>query len=100
MSLDLKKLHKLRDKGFVNLYTDQRTRWVEMVNKAKDYAMTIVAGGERIRPGDVAGIIQHAISVDPFFEAHVKGRHLTQNYWVSHFADYILDQAYPPRPIH
>jgi hypothetical protein len=70
-----------------------------MVDNAKDYAKTFIIQGERIRPGDVSDVLQNAIRVDPDFENHVKTKGLLQKYWVAYFADYILDQVYPPQPI-
>jgi hypothetical protein len=67
-----------------------------MVSNAKDYAKTFIKEGERIRPGDIAEILQNALRVDPRFEAYIKVKRLQQKYWVVYFADYILDQVFPP----
>ena len=99
MSLTLEKLHRLRDKGFVDLYQEHEDKWQEMVENAKQYAITFIGENERIRPGDIAEVIQNAVKVDLGFENHVKGRGLQQKYWVSFFADYILDRTYPPPEI-
>jgi hypothetical protein len=99
MSLTLERLHRLRGKGFEKLYTDHETKWMEMVANAKEYAKTFIGEGEKIRPGDVAEILQNALKVDPDFEAYVKSKGLQQKYWVSWFSDYILDQIFPPAPI-
>ena len=99
MSLTLEKLHRLRGKGFDELYTEQDAKWEEMVENAKEYAKTFIAEDEKVRPGDVAEIIQNAIKVDPHFESHVKNKGLQQKYWVTFFADYIMDRAYPPPEI-
>jgi hypothetical protein len=96
MSLTLERLHRLRGKGFEKLYTDHEIKWKEMVSNAKDYAKTFIKEGERIRPGDVAEILQNALRVDPHFEAYIKAKGLQQKYWVVYFADYILDQVFPP----
>jgi hypothetical protein len=54
-----------------------------------------VGAGEKVRVGDVVEIVQNAIRIDPEFEAHVKGKTLTQKYWVLYFAEYIIDRVYP-----
>jgi len=70
-----------------------------MVSNAKDYAKTFIKEGEKIRPGDVAEILQNALRVDPNFEAFIKKQGLQQKYWVVYFADYILDQVFPSQQI-
>ena len=40
-----------------------------MVSNAKDYAKTFIGEGEKIRPGDVAEVLQNALRVDPHFES-------------------------------
>ena len=99
MSLTLERLHRLRSKGFETLYTKHETKWTEMVSNAKDYAKTFIGPGEKIRPGDVAEILQNALRVDPDFESYVKEKGLQQKYWVTYFSDYVLDQVFPPAPI-
>ncbi len=99
MSLTLEKLHRLRSKGFEQLYQNHEAKWEEMVENAKEYAKTFIGQNEKVRPGDVADILHNAIKVDPDFENHVKNRGLQQKYWVSFFADYVLEQSYPPPEI-
>jgi hypothetical protein len=95
MSLDTEKLHRLKGKGFPELYNTHPNKWKEMVDKARDYAQTCVGDGEKVRVGDVATIVQNAIKIDPEFESFVKGKSLTQKYWVTWFAEYLIDQIYP-----
>jgi hypothetical protein len=95
MSLDTEKLHRLKGKGFYELHGGQPEKWQEMVDKARDYAQTCVADGERVRIGDVVAVVQNAIRIDPAFEKHLNGKGLTQKYWVTWFAQYIIDQVYP-----
>jgi hypothetical protein len=66
-----------------------------MVEKARDYADTCVAAGEKVRIGDVVAVVQNAIKIDPEFEKHLQDNTLTQKYWVLWFAEYIIDQVYP-----
>ena len=95
MSLDTEKLHKLKGKKFDEMYQKHPDKWKEMVAKARDYAETFVAEGEKVRIGDVAAVVQNAIKIDPEFEQHLDKKSLTQKYWVIWFAEYIIDQVYP-----
>jgi hypothetical protein len=95
MSLDTEKLHRLKGKGFPELYTGNAKKWKEMVEKARDYAQTCVGEGEKVRLGDVITIVQNAIKIDPEFEAYVKNKSLTQKYWVVWFAEFLIEEIYP-----
>jgi hypothetical protein len=95
MSLDTEKLHRLRGKSFDALYEAHPDKWQETVNNALDYAQKCVASGEKVRIGDVVAIFQNAIRIDPTFEKHTKDKGLTQKYWVTWFAEYIIDRVYP-----
>lgn len=95
MSFDTERLHKLRSKGFDKLYSGAIPKYQEMADTALEYAKTCVPPGEKVRLGDVVAVIQNAVRIDPAFEAHVKGKKLTQKYWINYFSEYILDQVYP-----
>lgn len=95
MSLTLEIEHRLKDKGFDELYEANTDKWVEMAAKAREYTETFIGHGEAVRPGDVSENLQNGIKIDPHFEAHVKKRKLTQKYWVRFFSDYILERIYP-----
>lgn len=95
MSLTLERLHRLQGKGFNTLYDDHAAKWKEMVGKAKEYTRTFIGSDEQVRPGDIADILINAIKVDPDFEQHVKTKGLQQKYWVTYFAEFILDKVYP-----
>lgn len=99
MSLRLETIHRLRGKGFDTLYTKHSAKWNEMVAQAKAYASTYISDQETIRPGDLADILTNAMEPDPDFEGHVKGRGLTQKYWVTWFCEYVVEQVYPPPTI-
>lgn len=95
MSLDTEKLHRLLSKSFDELYDLHDAKWKEMVATARDYAQTCVGQGEKVRIGDVIAVIQNAIRIDPMFEHHIKTKSLPQKYWVTWFAEYIVDRVYP-----
>jgi hypothetical protein len=95
LSLDTEKLHRLKGKGFPELYAGSAEKWKEIVQTARNYAQTCVGEGEKVRVGDVVTIVQNAIKIDPQFEAHVKNKSLPQKYWVLWFGEYIVEQVYP-----
>ena len=94
MGLTLEIEHKLKSKGFDQLYEAQTPKWIEMASNARSYCEKFITT-ETIRPGDISENLQNAIKTDPHFEAHLKARKLSEKYWVRHFSDYILDRIYP-----
>lgn len=100
MSLDTEKLHRLKAKSFDQLYDGNRDKWNEMVENATKFAKTYLEGGaDKVRPADISAILQNSIKVDPKFELHLQTRSLQQKYWVEWFADYVVEQVYPPPDI-
>ena len=96
MSLTLEIEHRLKAKGFDELYDNNTAKWVDMATTAKTYTESFIdTDTEKVRPGDVAESLQNAIKIDPDFEAHLAVKKLTQKYWVRYFTDYILDRIYP-----
>lgn len=101
MSLTLETLRALRSKGFGDLYTRRQQKWREMVENATTYAKTFLADGDpdKLRPSDIAEVLQNALKFDPDFENHLVSRKIKEKHWVKDFADYIMDQIYPPAEI-
>ena len=97
MSLDTEKIHRLKAKKFDQLYADHKKKWDEMVEEAATYTKTyLTRPGDKPRPADIALILQISVRVDPDFEAHLEKRKLQQKYWAVLFADYMVEQVYPP----
>lgn len=99
MSLTVEILHRLRAKKFDELFTKHETKWRAMVDNAKIYAKTYIGAADKVRPADIAEVLQNALKIDPHFEKHLEDKKLGEKYWVAHFADYIMDQIYPPAKI-
>jgi hypothetical protein len=95
MSFDTDKMHKLRGKGFEQLYKKNPAKWNEIVGKARDYAKTWVGTNEKIHHGDVVSALMNAVRIEPDFEAFVKKERLPQKYWIAWFAEYLVEQIYP-----
>jgi hypothetical protein len=95
MSLDTFKLHKLVAKGFDKLYTDHKAKWDKMVEKAAESVKEGVAANETIRAGDVIATVEHGIRISTEFDNHLTLKKLTQKYWATRFAEYIVEQNYP-----
>jgi hypothetical protein len=95
MTLDTYKLHKLTAKEFDKLYKDHKAKWDKMVAKAAESVKECVAPTETIRAGDVIATVEHGIRVSREFDQHLSIKKLTQQYWATRFAEYIVEQNYP-----
>lgn len=95
MSLDTFKLHKLQAKEFDKLYVAHTEKWNKMVTKAVDGVRACVDEGAPIKAGDVVAALIHGVSISKEFENHLETQKLTQKYWASWFAEYVVEQIYP-----
>ena len=95
MSLDTYKLHKLVAKGFDTLYTDHAAKWNKMVEKAAESVKACMADNEPVRAGDVIATVEHGIRVSKEFDHHLAVKKLTQQYWATRFAEYVVEKKYP-----
>ncbi|MGB7134397.1 MAG: hypothetical protein WBD46_03875 [Acidobacteriaceae bacterium] len=95
MSIDTERLHRLKGKGFDKLYASSPEKYKGMAHTALKYAQACEPSGEQVKVGDVISVIQNAIKIDPAFEAHLKQKKLIQKFWVTYFAEYIVDQVFP-----
>jgi hypothetical protein len=95
MSLDTEQIHKLNRKGFDKLYADNPEKFAEIAQTALNYAFTCVPPGEKVRRGDVVSIVTNVIKILPSFEDHLQKRKLTEKYWQTLFAEYVLEQVFP-----
>ncbi len=95
MTLDTYKLHKLTAKGFDDLYKNHKQKWDKTVTKAAESVKECVAPNEAVRAGDVIATVEHGIRVSREFNNHLSVKKLTQQYWATRFAEYIVEQNYP-----
>ena len=94
MGLTTKKLQRLKDQGFPNLYTDNVDRWKGLLETAVSFLDRGLAVAERIRPDDLSESLHQILEVDEVFKKYTNEERLTQQYWAKDFADYIVDQVY------
>jgi hypothetical protein len=95
MSFDTDRLHRLKGKGFHDVYSEHPEKWKEMVRTARDYSKTCVPEGEKVKVGDVVAVVQNAIKIDPELEKYLNKKKLTQKFWILWYAEYIVEQTFP-----
>jgi hypothetical protein len=96
VALTALKLKSLADNGFPALYTAHQALWARKAEEA--YAFTresVVPTGQAVRPDDVLPLLESTLELVPEFYRHLETKRLTQQYWKTRFAEYILDELFP-----
>lgn len=99
MSLTTETLHRLLSKSFDKFYKDHEDKWKKCAENAATYVKSFIGEKDKPRPADVAEVLQNALKIDPDFENFASNKKLKEKYWVADFADYIIDQIYPPAEV-
>ena len=96
MALTEKTRLKLTGKGFDGLYDKYDEDWKKLANDARDLIAQRVQGGQPT-VDDIKQILQPLVELHEHFRKFM-GEHpkLTQEYWGSHFTDYLLHRVYEP----
>lgn len=93
MALTEAKKKNLEDKGFHNLYTRHREKWVALAKKSRSYAKKYITGGQEPRLDDIAKVLYPIVEVDTNFRAHQEENKARQSRFIGWFTEYIIDQA-------
>lgn len=95
MALTAEEIQNLRNASLIDFFNAHKDLYTAKAAKAYQYAKEYVdAAGEHVRVDDVAGPLILALKVGDPLIAYLARKKLTQKYWYSWFADYILDQLW------
>jgi len=95
MALTAAKVKDLEDKGFVDLFDDHRALWETKAHEAYAYASIFVTPtGEPVRPDDVLELLVPALVLVEEFRDFLDDNRLTQKYWRTYFAEFVLDRLW------
>ncbi len=97
MALTQKKLQALRGKSLLELFDQHRNPWLEKAQSAYQYVDHNLPAGERPRIDDVALVLAPVLGVDRVLVEYLQSKKLIQNYWVTYFCDYVLEQFWAER---
>lgn len=96
MALTEKVRLKLTGKGFDKLFNEHEADWQKLANDARELIAKRVQGGQPT-VDDIKQILQPLVELHEHFRDFMgKNPKLTQNYWGSHFTDYLLHRVYQP----
>lgn len=94
MSLTLEVEQRLEKATLVALFTDHEADWRAAAQNAVDFIRSNFPAGSTIRPDDVAKALKPVIEVNERLKKRLLDKKLTQKYWVSDFADLIIERAW------
>jgi hypothetical protein len=95
MALTALKLKQLTDHEFPDLFTRHTPLWTQKATQAYDFTRaSVVPTGQAVRPDDVLPLLESTLELVPEFYNHLDDKRLTQKYWKTRFAEYILDQLW------
>jgi hypothetical protein len=95
VALTAVKLKSLTDKDFPKLFTKHKKLWTQKGKQAYLFTKaSVVPTGQLVRPDDVLPLLESTLELVPEFYNHLAEKRLTQLYWKTRFAEYILDQLW------
>jgi hypothetical protein len=94
MALTLEAEQRLSDAGLVEFFDADQARWLQMAQRAHRYARQNFPHNATIRHDDVAKFLVPILEVHEPFRDRLKEDKLRGKFWISFFADLILDRAW------
>jgi hypothetical protein len=95
MALTAEEIQNLRNASLIDFFNEHKDLYLTKAKQAYGYAkMYVTAAQEPVRVDDVAAPLVLALKVGDPLVACLSKKKLTQKYWYSWFADYILDQLW------
>ncbi|MFN0009302.1 MAG: hypothetical protein ACKVXR_15470 [Planctomycetota bacterium] len=93
MALTLEVQQRLEKVGLSKFYDSEKARWERVVKQCYEFTAKTFPIDAKIRADDVAQILIPILSVDEGLKKRLATGKLKQKYWISDFADLVLDKA-------
>jgi hypothetical protein len=94
MALTLEAEQRLKSAGLVEFFDNHQSNWLADARETYDFLHRNFPSGAAIRPDDVAKALKPIIEVDQALKAELARNKLSQKYWISDFADLIIDRTW------
>ncbi|MCW5635707.1 MAG: hypothetical protein KIT17_20385 [Rubrivivax sp.] len=94
MALTLVAEKRLEGATFFVLFAEHEAEWRAAAQRTKDHLAQNFPAGATIRRDDVAGALHLILEVHDRLRAKLAVSKLTQKYWISDFADLIIDRVW------
>lgn len=95
MSLTQKAEQQLRAVGLTDFFEEDPEPWCILARETYTFVVKHFPDGAVVRPDDVASALRPLLDVHEGLGACLEEKKLKQRYWVSYFADWILDRTWP-----
>jgi hypothetical protein len=95
MGLNAEKCTKLSSVGLMDLFDRNHDEYFELAQRSYEFAAwAIEASGEPVRQDDVVAALILALPHNLGFLDHKARKKLSQNFWLGHFAELIVDNCW------
>lgn len=94
MALTLEAEQRLTKVSLVDFFDQRRNTWKDMAEETYNFVKEQFPRDSKIRPDDVAKPMLSLLEVNESLKAALGAKKLTQKYWISDFADLILDRTW------
>jgi hypothetical protein len=94
MGLTLDKEQRLKAAELIDFFNEHATVWRELAQKSYAYVRGNFPADSRIRPDDVAKVLEPIIEVNEDLRDYLSENKLKQKYWVRDFTDLVIDRTW------
>jgi len=94
MALTLEHEQKLKDAGLTDFFESNPDPWVQMARRTYQFLQGEFPANTPPRPDDVAKILLPILEVNTDLQEKLDDKNLSQKYWLTYFADLILDRRW------
>ncbi len=93
MAITTLKTEQIVDAGLNGLFAENREHWLTHAKRAFDYMAQLVER-EMIHPDDLIPVLIPALELDDKLRDFLDENRLSQKYWFTNFAEYIVDELW------
>ena len=94
MALTLKKEQRLEAVGLIEFFDKDQAVWRVLAKKSYDFFRGNLSSDSRVRPDDVAKVLEPMVEVNEELLDFLNEKKLKQKYWISDFTDLVIDRTW------
>jgi hypothetical protein len=94
MALTLEAEQRLGEAGLIDFFTNGQQTWTAAAQQTYEFVRNGFPPGSTIRHDDVAKALIPILEVNEQLHDKLAAAKLKQKFWVSHFADLIIDRVW------
>jgi hypothetical protein len=94
MALTLESEQRLSNMELVKFFSDNETVWETIAKETYSFVKGKFPKSSKVRPDDVAKFLIPVLEVDTDFRNRLDAKRLRGKFWISDFADLIIDRTW------